>query len=555
LKPGKGISLRTKSTDRHNLCDDCPAHDHVPLKPRLLGVFALLVLASLACSVGILSPDDPIFTAPGSGWAWTPTPPLIFPTDHPSPTPSPDLDGALIGGGGEPVTTAPAPTPGSTSGEASPRLYDSQAGDTLPVVAVRFGVDPSEITSPLDPLPEEALLPPHTLLIIPDRLANTTSPQKILPDSEIVFSPSAVGFDVGAFVAQAGGYLATYRDWLGSTQWTSGADIITRVARENSINPRLLLALLEYQSGWVYGQPVDLLHQEYPMGKVEDRRKGLYQQLVWAVNQLSIGYYGWREGLLTVISFSDGVTARLAPDLNAGTVAMQYYLAQVYDTPGWVEALNVDTGLPSVYERMFGSPWVRAMNVEPLYPTDLTQPKLILPFLIGQIWSYTGGPHGAWEHDGARAALDFAPGSVESGCVKSDAWVVASASGLIVRSDHGVILEDLDGDGLEQTGWVLLYLHVSDIQVQVGDWVETSDLLGHPSCEGGIATGTHVHIARKYNGEWIPADGPLPFVLSGWQAHAGADPYQGTLTRDGVTISSSIYGSYESLIKREREEP
>ena len=118
-----------------------------------------------------------------------------------------------------------------------------------------------------------------------------------------------------------------------------------------------------------------------------------------------------------------------------------------------------------------------------------------------------------------------------------------------------MVVQDLDGDGNEHTGWTLLYLHVSNLVVSEGSWVETSDLLGHPSCEGGVATGTHVHVARKYNGEWIPADGPLPFVLSGWQAHASSDAYQGTLTRDGRTITSSLSGANFSHIVRERETP
>jgi hypothetical protein len=37
------------------------------------------------------------------------------------------------------------------------------------------------------------------------------------------------------------------------------------------------------------------------------------------------------------------------------------------------------------------------------------------------------------------------------------------------------------------------------------DAVKTGDRIGHPSCEGGAANATHVHIARRYNGEWIPA--------------------------------------------------
>jgi hypothetical protein len=119
-----------------------------------------------------------------------------------------------------------------------------------------------------------------------------------------------------------------------------------------------------------------------------------------------------------------------------------------------------------------------------------------------------------------------------------------------------VVVIDLDGDGLEQTGWVLMYLHIeSESRIPLGTWVVTGDLIGHPSCEGGHATGTHVHIARKYNGEWIPAYGPLPFNLDGWIAFGGAKPYQGTLVRDGVTVYASQVGSFESRIIRQRSEP
>jgi len=84
----------------------------------------------------------------------------------------------------------------------------------------------------------------------------------------------------------------------------------------------------------------------------------------------------------------------------------------------------------------------------------------------------------------------------------------------------------------------------------LGAWVEKGDLIGHPSCEGGEATGTHVHIARKYNGEWIYADGPIPFNLDGWIAHAGPKPYIGTLTKGNQIVTASQYGSFESVIRR-----
>ncbi len=46
------------------------------------------------------------------------------------------------------------------------------------------------------------------------------------------------------------------------------------------------------------------------------------------------------------------------------------------------------------------------------------------------------------------------------GCVQSDLWVVAVADGLIIRADQGRVIQDLDGDGNEGTGWIVLYMHI-----------------------------------------------------------------------------------------------
>ncbi len=521
-------------------------------RPLLLAL-TFLLLATLACNLPLSAPPADPFAAPTLPpilwWTNTPAPGTPQPTSPSTVSTPPPPAGTLIAPGASPTAT-PLPI------NAPPLLYYTQAGDTLETVAVRFGVQPNEITSP-DPLPSNQLLPPNQLLLIPRRIANTTSSIHLLPDSEVVYSPSAATFDVDAYVREAGGYLSTYRQYLNSTGWTSGAEIVRRVALNNSINPRLLLALLEYQSGWVFGQPKTLRDRDYPLGYVNLNAKDLFHQLSWAVNQISTGYYGWREGLLTEIRFPDGAVARLAPDLNAGSVAVQYFFAQLHDAEQWLEDVNPDGGFVALYQEMFGSPWMRAVQVEPLYPAGLQQPPLILPFLKGQLWHYTGGPHGAWEHDGARAALDFAPSSTETGCAKSNHWILAAAPGRVVRLGPGVIVIDLDGDGYEQTGWNLLYLHVDNVPaaIQVGAWVALGDLLGHPSCKGGVATGTHLHIARKYNGEWIPADGPLPFVLSGWTAHAGDKPYEGTLTKGDQTIVACPCGSAFTRIIRTDDDP
>ena len=40
--------------------------------------------------------------------------------------------------------------------------------------------------------------------------------------------------------------------------------------------------------------------------------------------------------------------------------------------------------------------------------------------------------------------------------------MTAPVSGLIVRAENGVVMLDLDGDGREQSGWVIMFLHIGE---------------------------------------------------------------------------------------------
>ncbi|MFT3893271.1 MAG: M23 family metallopeptidase [Anaerolineales bacterium] len=502
--------------------------------------------------------DDPLnpFPVVDVASTMTPTPTLEFTYTPPSTlTASPT---SLININ---VTRQPLLTPTVYVSPTIPPnsiLYYAQSGDWLPAVAKRFDVDVSEITSP-KPISDKGLIDAGTLLIIPDKNddpADYTPGVQLLPDSEVVYSATAVDFNVGEYVRQAGGYLATYRQYLGTTGWTSGIGAIERLSYENSIDPRLLLAILDYEAHWVRGNPETPLRADYPLDYQKLAYKGMFQQLVWALNQLSMGYYGWRAGTITTLTFRDGNTLRLDPTLNAGTVALMVYFSRQHTMNEWLRIMDATSGFPNFYLNMFGDPWLRAESTGPIFPPALTQPEMVLPFQPGKLWAYTGGPHGAWEHDGALAAIDFAPSSEKSGCGSSTFWTTAIASGLVVRSDRGIVVTDMDGDGSEQTGWNILYLHISSTErlVKKGDWVNAGDRIGHASCEGGVATGTHVHIARKYNGEWITADGAMPFVLSGWTVIAGSEPYLGKLVKGNKVITADIFGSAKSNIVREQDE-
>jgi LasA protease len=448
----------------------------------------------------------------------------------------------------ESLVQPPASTPTSSS-QNGLVTYLAQSGDTLPALSARFSVQPGEISS-VNPVPSEGLIPPGQALTIPDRVENAPYSSAVLPDSEIIFSPSTLGFSVEEYVNLANGFLSTYQERLPNETLT-GSQIIERVATLTSTNPRLLLALLEFRSGWVLGQPKHPENLSQPIGFNIDDQDGLYRELNIAANQINAGYYRWRDGSNTELKFPDGTVVRLAPSLNPGSVTVQRFFSFFYSPDEWIDAIYGQEGFTRLYADMFGDPWERAAVVEPLFTENLAQPDLELPFLPGELWSLTGGPHYSWNAGSPRGALDFASVKGASGCLVSSAWVTAPAPGVVVRTGNGIVVLDLDGDGYEQTGWVLFFLHIAEKnRIPLGSLVNQDDRLGHPSCEGGVSTGTHVHIARKVNGEWLSADDPLPFVLSGWQAFAEERNYAGGLEKDGEIVTANSNGTRSSSIVR-----
>lgn len=410
-----------------------------------------------------------------------------------------------------------------------------QWGDSLNSIAERYQVSPLMI-SQANNLTNPNLLSVGQSLLIPPSQPRPAGPSfKIIPDSELVNGPAAMNFDLFGEIVRFGGYLMYYSEDIDGSNY-SGAAILDLVARRYSINPRLLLAVLDYQSGWLRSTNPRSETLTYPMGYTAYAWEGLFSQLSWAADQLNQGYYRWRAGWTGPYLLPDGQVINPGPGLNAGTVGVQQMFASLYPGERWRE-VAAEEGFYSFYTDLFGNPFER--RLEPQLPVDLQQPALQLPFEDGKTWSFTGAPHSAWGDWSAWAALDFAPPGLAVGCVYSNEWVVAAAQGVVVRSEEGELLLDLDGDGFEQTGWVLFYMHLeSRDRKEVGRTIAAGDRIGHPSCEGGVTTGTHLHIARKYNGEWIPADGPIPFDLEGWIASSATYPYDGYLTKGAQQLEA-----------------
>ncbi|NDJ77858.1 MAG: peptidoglycan DD-metalloendopeptidase family protein [Chloroflexi bacterium] len=510
------------------------------VRRALLIVLTMLLLASLACNLAreqvIEITATPDLIAAGGQVPGDPTGALV---------PTPNL-----------ARTLPTQAP-----QRDDNTYVVQGGDTFNVIASRYGIEPEELRTLNPDLPDANVLELGDILNVPDMNIAAGPYLKLIPDSELVYSPAASDFSVAEFLADRESYLSTYSERSSyDDQVRSGPEIITTVATNYSVNPRLLLALLEYRGGWLSQPQASSSAERYPFGLVDDGLQGLEDQTIAMANALNQGYYAWKyRGDIPVqpMVLSDGTRLVLDATLNPGTIGVQYALG-IYNTyERWQTDVSA-TGFYQTYVSLFGNPF--AYTIDPLVPRDLQQPDLTLPFAPGEIWRYSGGPHGGYNTGSAWAAIDFAPPDlpddypVTSSCYLSPYAVIASAPGVVVRSADGQVVLDLDGDGNEHTGWTLLYMHVDQQnRVQVGDQLQTGDRIGQPSCEGGFSNGTHLHFARRYNGEWIPAEctdcapdvTAPPFVLSGWVvAKLPGQPYaeyQGTITNLALAAADPYY--------------
>jgi murein DD-endopeptidase MepM/ murein hydrolase activator NlpD len=450
-----------------------------------------------------------------------------------------------------PIAMDETPTPLPTRPPYSPGElveYFAQTGDTLPALAVRFNTTEKEIRQANPILPEQlTTLPPGLPMQIPiyyKPLWNT--PFQMIPDSLFIYGPGEVGFDPVEYARSQPGWFKDAEGYSGTLS-LKGGEMLVHLARLFSISPRLLLALIEYQTGGITQADPAGPEKPSPLGFGDRRNTGLYRELITAANTLNDAYYRYRSGQLTEFMLKDGRLFRLDPWQNAATVALQYYFAQVLPAADFEQAIE-SQGFIQTYTTLFGDPW---QNVAPHIPGSLQQPQMRFPFLAGNAWAYTGGPHTGFGEGQPFSAIDFAPPSVVGGCQATDQTATAVADGLLIaRKNQAIALLDLDGDGDERTGWVVFYLHLAGDSIPPdGTYLKAGDPIGLPSCEGGRSTGTHIHIARKYNGEWILAGGVLAFNLEGWVAENGSNAYDGTLSRFGRFIRASTSSDQASHVR------
>ncbi|MGQ9925577.1 MAG: peptidoglycan DD-metalloendopeptidase family protein [Chloroflexaceae bacterium] len=317
------------------------------------------------------------------------------------------------------------------------------------------------------------------------------------------------GVDIQAFLEARGSPLASARFQIGDRSH-SFSETLVGLSSLYSLNPRLLLALLDLQSGLLSSRSASSEQLAWAMGYRGDQggRRGLYNQLRWAARELRWAirdYTLYAPGALPPLTFADGSRQEVAADLPFSRYVLARVLAPTV-SPGSL-GVHLD-GLMTSYARLFDDPrippddWPAPARPFLTRPMEGSFPVTSFfdhdtPFLHknGSLLTYWGRAETdlAFAYDG-HTGWDYA--------MRPPDKVLAAAAGVVTfagNSDDGcgsparAVIVD------HGNGYRTLYWHLASIAVTAGQPVARGDALGVAG-ESGCAFGPHLHFQVQYLG-------------------------------------------------------
>ena len=421
----------------------------------------------------------------------------------------------------------PTPTPPLTSPPRAELPLITKPGLARAAGALLALPTPTLAPAPLGLGKEQARSPDKS--VTGPVVQSTVTLTPLLSDGQFVYGPNVGDFAIRTYLVNRNSPLSDY------------ADTIWNWAGYASINPRVLLAILEARNHLVTSAMLSAEELAcaagYPSSDFSTQLEQLSTDL--AGNFYYYLYtFGPRKptGKATpanvTVSFADGSSVLLFTNLNAGTYALAATSAKTMTRLKWDEFMSPvsASGFYKTYLRLFpeSDPLDESNNILPLSvpPSDLFQ----FPFPVGQTWWFNG-PHN-WNGDGRIygrpfSSMDFGTSGTCSN--PPNDWATAAAGGNLyhpsgyscwMRIDHG-------------NGWTTSYYHLRNTRGNGG--VNRNDGVGTIACEtcaGGSASGPHVHFSLLYNGAYVDLDGT---ALSGWIVHSGDGGYNsGYIERGGI---------------------
>ncbi|WP_018692700.1 pre-peptidase C-terminal domain-containing protein [Algicola sagamiensis] len=310
-------------------------------------------------------------------------------------------------------------------------------------------------------------------------------------------------FDIAAYLQQHSPHLYPY------------AEIISHWSGYSSISPKVLLTLMEMQSG-VVQQPTEIDPKAFQPFGILSNVMGVSAQTKQVAIKLSKIYYDKLHAEYAVHASQSPQSETLA---EAALKALFVRLPQNTDHFARFRetyALLFPVAQYPVFEETQKS--IAAYHHQNVPQKNMLQ----LPFPIKESWWFGGSHTNTGSGDYPQSSLDMNNGG-RWGSDTSNKWVVSSANGKAKRHSSCFV------EVVHESGWSTTYYHLGNVQISTNDPVTMNQRLANYAnsksqalCNGGHSTGPHQHYSVKKDGRFYHLNG---VYLSGYKVKTGRDSY------------------------------
>jgi LasA protease len=341
-----------------------------------------------------------------------------------------------------------------------------------------------------------------------DEQPQSTHSQGISKQEFIYSYDEMLNFDIEEYLQAHAPHLVPY------------AEEISHYAGYSSVSPKVLIALMEHQTG-VVTQSSTASKLDRPFGDLS-KKVGFREQLEDISSRLAKEFYRDHSFDLT------GRNDKLTSDKDAQNAIM---LILSKESDGAMGILRKRGGkgdttsskeVGKAYRKLFEGKKKEEESKAQLVTISDINDYFQLPFPAGESWR-NGGSH--TNHGSGRypqSSLDFNAGGYW-GDNLSHIWVSSAAPGTI--KNHSSCFTEI----IHEDGWSTTYYHIENIQYVTGSRVGRDVRVANYAndkpqalCNGGQSTGPHLHFSMKKNGQLYHLNG---MKFSGYEVRTGRDSY------------------------------
>lgn len=301
------------------------------------------------------------------------------------------------------------------------------------------------------------------------------------------------------------------------------AEVISHYAGYSSISPKLLIALIEQQSGLVSKQISKQSQSKMarPFGDLSSKY-GFKEQVADVSERLAMAFYDGHSFAQTGLNEKHTTSGDAVKALNAVLApSLGHVSAKRLDqrTQKAVSALN------NIYHKLFeqnDSQNSRNFSTESVSTEASIDNYFQLPYPMGRTWTYGGSHTNTGSGSYPQSSLDLNNGGYW-GDNLSNLWVVSAAPGRV--KVHSSCFVEVYHDN----NWSTTYYHVDNIQYNTNTQINRNVAIANYAsdksqalCNGGQSTGPHVHFSLKRNAEYYHLNG---MSFSGFEVSTGRDSY------------------------------